>query len=234
MQLTRVVVLGATILTLVAACWLTGCGGKTELPAASIDAANPAETVESTSPAVTPTAAKRPAPKPVDPVVVLHTSLGDVQLQLFIEKAPQSVDNFLANYARRGFYNDTVFHHIEAGSMVIAGGYTADLQAKETRYPVLNEANNGLLNKRGAVALIREPSLPHSATSQFFINVADNPTLDYQSDETGEGWGYCVFGQVIAGMDVVDKIAQCDVGPQGDFSKVPREPVIIRSVEQIK
>ena len=234
MQWARVVLLSVAVIVLIVACWLTGCGGKAEVPAASIDAANPTAATAATSPAITPTAAKRPAPKPVDPVVILHTSAGDIQMQLFIEKAPQTIENFLANYVRRQFYSDTIFHHVESGSMIIGGGYTVDLQPKPTRYPVLSEAGNGLTNKRGAVAMIREPSLPHSATSQFYINVADNPALDFQSKESDEGWGYCVFGQVTSGMEVVDQIAKSQVGPQGDFEKVPLEAVVIRSIEQTR
>lgn len=235
MQVVRLVLLGLAAVALVTAICLTGCGGKTELPVASIEAGNAAASA-TTGPQVTPTTntIPKPAPKAVDPIVVIHTSLGDIHLQLSLEKAPQTVENFVANYVRRQFYNDTIFHHVEAGSMVIGGGYTADLSPKPTRYPILNEADNGLKNTRGAVAMIRDPSLPHSATSQFFINVGDNTGLDFQSNETNEGWGYCVFGKVTQGMEVVDAIAQAQVGPQGDFEKVPQTAVVIRSVEQIR
>jgi cyclophilin family peptidyl-prolyl cis-trans isomerase len=234
MQVVRIVLLGLAGLVLVAAIWLTGCG-KGEVPPASIAAGSGSSTTPAASPAVTPAATtKKPTPKAVDPIVIIHTSAGDIQVQLSLEKAPQTVENFLANYASRQFYEGTIFHHIEAGSMVIAGGYTADLSPKPTRYPVLNEANNGLANKRGTIAMIRDPSSPHSATSQFYFNVADNPGLDFQSDETNEGWGYCVFGQVVAGMDVVDRIAQAQVAPQGDFEKVPQTAVVIKSVEQLR
>ena len=198
---------------------------------------------------------KPPRPKPVDPVVVLHTSAGDIQVQLFREKAPQTVDNFLQNYALRQFYDGTIFHHIEAGSMIIGGGYTSDLTAKETRSPVFNESQNGLKNTRGMLAMIREPANAHSAKSQFFINLADNPALDCQPDherleyppsEEGQppsseqllareqAWGYCVFGQVIAGIDVVDRIAQAEVAADGDFARLPVQPITINSIEQLR
>jgi cyclophilin family peptidyl-prolyl cis-trans isomerase len=234
MQVVRLVLLGLAGLVLVAAIWLTGCG-KSDVPPASIDAGSGGSPAVATPTAASATAkAKKPAPKAVDPIVVIHTSAGDIQVQLSLEKAPQTIENFLANYVRRQFYEGTIFHHIEPGSMVIGGGYTPDLTPKPTRYPVLSEANNGLANKRGTLAMIRDPASPHSATSQFYINVADNPGLDFQSDETNEGWGYCVFGQVIAGMDVVDKIAEAQVAPQGDFEKVPQQAIVIQKVEQLR
>ena len=224
-------------LVVLAACWLTGCGGgaapeQTSQAAASTpgtDSADPALPVTATS------TRPRPAPpKPVDPIVLLHTSAGDIQIQLFIEKAPRTVDNFLRNYALRQFYDGTVFHHVEAGSMIIGGGYTEQLEPKETRAPVFNESQNALKNTRGMVAMIRDPDNTHSATSQFFINLADNPALDFESDESDAAWGYCVFGEVIAGMDVIDRIAQTSVTQQGDFASVPAEPIIITSIEQIR
>jgi peptidyl-prolyl cis-trans isomerase B (cyclophilin B) len=237
LQLPRLTLLTLNLLALAAAGLLPGCGGGTATePAASAAAATSGSDSAEPSIPVTETAAKpRPAPlKPVDPIVLVHTSAGDIQIQLFIEKAPQTVDNFLRNYALRQFYDGTVFHHVEAGSMLIGGGYDAGLQPKETRAPVFNESQNGLKNTRGMVAMIREPDNTHSATSQFFINLSDNPALDYESDETDAAWGYCVFGQVVAGMDVIDKIAQAEVSAQGDFAKAPVEPIVITSVEQLR
>ncbi len=239
MHLARLALLGFAILALVVACWLTGCGGAAD--DAALATSTPASATSGTDSAppavsVTPTSATpRPAPpKPVDPIVLLHTSAGDIQVQLFLEKAPRSVDNFLRNYAGRGFYDGTIFHHIEAGSMIIAGGYTEQLEPKETRAPVFNESQNGLKNTRGMVALIRDPDNTHSATSQFFINVADNPALDFESDESDATWGYCVFGEVIAGMDVVDKISQASVESRGDFAQVPATPIVITSIERVR
>lgn len=238
MHLFRLALLGLAIVSLIVACWLTGCGGgKGDSSAANnpASAAPNSDTAEPALPVTTTSARPRPAPpKPVDPIVLLRTSAGDIQLQLFIEKAPQSVDNFLRNYALRQFYDGTIFHHVEAGSMIIGGGYTADLAPKETRASIYNESQNGLKNTRGTVAMIRDPDNTHSATSQFFINVADNPALDFESDETDAAWGYCVFGEVIAGLDVIDKIAQTSVHEQGDFVRLPLAPVVIESVERIR
>jgi cyclophilin family peptidyl-prolyl cis-trans isomerase len=244
MQAARLLLLGLAVLALIAACWLTGCGSGTkgDIPAASVESALGSTNSATAATSVSTRPAKpRPAPpKPVDPVIVLHTSAGDIQLQLFREKAPQTVDNFLQNYALRQFYDGTIFHHVEAGSMIIGGGYSADLAAKETRSPIYNESQNGLKNKRGMVAMIRDPANTHSATSQFFINLADNPSLDFRGDQSSEDgiadedWGYCVFGQVIAGLDVVDQIAQAQVAAEGDFAKMPVQPITITSLEQVR
>ena len=238
MHFFRLALLGLAIVSLIVACWLTGCGGgKSDSPAASnpASAASGSDTAEPAVPVTTTSGRPRPAPpKPVDPIVLLRTSAGDIQLQLFVEKAPQSVDNFLRNYALRQFYDGTIFHHVETGSMIIGGGYTADLAPQETRASIYNESQNGLKNTRGTVAMIRDPENTHSATSQFFINLADNPDLDFESDETDAAWGYCVFGEVIAGLDVIDKIAQTSVHEQGDFARLPVTPVVIQSVERIR
>ncbi len=164
------------------------------------------------------------------PQVRLDTSLGPIILELADDKAPKTVDNFLA-YARDGFYNGTIFHRVIDGFMIQGGGFTADFQQKPTRAPVPNEADNGLKNLRGTIAMART-SDPQSATAQFFINVKDNPALDYRSS-TPQGWGYAVFGKVIDGMEAVDKIRQTPTGaggPGGRFSDVPTNPVIIHSV----
>ncbi|HHW77009.1 MAG TPA: peptidyl-prolyl cis-trans isomerase [Xanthomonadaceae bacterium] len=164
------------------------------------------------------------------PQVRLDTSFGPIILELADDKAPKTVDNFLA-YARDGFYNGTIFHRVIDGFMIQGGGFTADFQQKPTRAPVPNEADNGLKNLRGTIAMART-SDPQSATAQFFINVKDNPALDYRSS-TPQGWGYAVFGKVIDGMEAVDKIRQTPTGaggPGGRFSDVPINPVIIHSV----
>ena len=243
MQAVRLMLLGLAVLALIAVCWLTGCGGaKADLPQAEVATAigSATATTAATSVTVRPSKVRPPPPKPVDPVVVLHTSAGDIQIQLFREKAPQSVDNFLQNYALRQFYDGTIFHHVEAGAMIIGGGYTSNLAAKETRSPIFNESQNGLKNTRGMVAMIRDPANTHSATSQFFINLADNPSLDFRGEPSSddgipdEDWGYCVFGQVIAGLQVVDKIAQAQVVAEGDFARLPTPPITIASVEQLR
>lgn len=137
--------------------------------------------------------------------VRLDTSLGPIILELADDKAPKTVENFLA-YAREGFYNNTIFHRVIDGFMIQGGGFTVDFQQKPTRAPIKNEADNGLKNRRGAVAMARTNE-PQSATAQFFINVKDNPALDYRSPDP-QGWGYAVFGQVIGGMEIVDQIAR--------------------------
>lgn len=216
---------------------LAGCNRGENAPAASIEApevATTAETVTHTGPVVGPKV-ERPKPQ-VDlfPEVVIKTTLGAIRVRLNAEKAPVTVDNFLANYARRGFYNGTLVHYVDSGKMLIAGGFTADLQPKEARAPILNEANNKLSNKRGTIAMVRDAEYAQSATSQFFINLVDNADLDHVSTESGADYGYCVFGEVIEGMEVVDAIAKTPVHDQGDFVSTPVEPVVIESVEQVK
>ena len=162
--------------------------------------------------------------------VRLDTSLGPITLELADDKAPKTVENFLA-YAREGFYNGSIFHRVIDGFMIQGGGFTADFQQKPTRAPVKNEADNGLKNLRGTVAMART-SDPQSATAQFFINVKDNPALDYRAPDP-QGWGYAVFGQVVGSMEVVDKIRQTPTGaggPGNRFRDVPTMPVIIQSV----
>ena len=145
-------------------------------------------------------------------MVTLHTSMGDISLELDAEKAPKTVANFL-QYARDGFYDGTIFHRVINNFMIQGGGMTADMAQKQTRAPVDNEANNGLKNKTGTVAMARTND-PHSATAQFFINVSDNGFLDHTAP-TAQGWGYAVFGRVTAGMDVVEKIKAVATGNKG-------------------
>jgi len=160
-------------------------------------------------------------------MVTLHTSMGDITLELDAEKAPKTVANFL-QYARDGFYDDTIFHRVINNFMIQGGGMTADMAQKETRAPVDNEANNGLKNKTGTVAMARTND-PHSATAQFFINVSDNGFLDHTAP-TAQGWGYAVFGRVTAGMDVVEKIKAVATGNKGFHQDVPKEAVTIERV----
>ncbi len=160
-------------------------------------------------------------------MVTLHTSMGEITLELDAEKAPQTVESFL-QYARDGFYDGTVFHRVIDGFMIQGGGLTADLEQKSTRAPIGNEANNGLKNKSGTIAMARTND-PHSATAQFFINVADNKFLDH-SAPTPQGWGYTVFGHVTAGMDVVDRIRAVATGNRGYHQDVPRETITIERV----
>ena len=160
------------------------------------------------------------------PIVLLKTTKGDIKLELYPEKAPATVKNFLA-YASEGFYNGTVFHRVIDGFMIQGGGFTKDMQQKPTKAPVANEADNGLKNEKGTIAMART-SDPNSATAQFFINVADNSFLNFTS-KTPQGYGYCVFGKVIEGMDIVDSIKKVKTGSKGMFQDVPVEPVEIIS-----
>ena len=157
--------------------------------------------------------------------VRLATSAGDIVLQLDRAKAPKTVDNFLA-YVSAGHYDGTVFHRVIDNFMIQGGGMTADMSEKPTRAPVPIESQNGLLNARGTVAMARTMD-PNSATAQFFINLKDNEFLNYTS-ETPRGWGYAVFGKVVSGMDVVDKIRVVPTGNKGPHQNVPLEPVVIR------
>jgi cyclophilin family peptidyl-prolyl cis-trans isomerase len=214
-----------------------GCGKSQAALTASQAVETSAASQPATTTAITPASTPRVAPapvKPIDPQVVLHTTAGDITLRLFAEKAPRSVDNFLRNYAERGFYDQTIFHHVEPGVMLIGGGYTADFQPKPTRAAIYNESSNGLSNCRGTVAMVHDPESPHSATSQFFINLADNPDLDFKKGENDDVPGYAVFGEVVTGMDVVDRIAQQPTASQGDFSSVPSPVVLTRSSERVQ
>ncbi len=186
-----------------------------------------AQTPATPAPAAEPAPAQAAAPAPR---VALHTNLGDIVIELDPVKAPASSENFLA-YVKDGFYNGTVFHRVIDNFMAQGGGYTADLQPKPTRAPIQNEANNGLSNLRGTLAMARTGE-PHSANSQFFINLVDNPRLDYVSSENGMTWGYAVFGKVVEGMGVVDKIRAIPTGGQGPFhSDVPTQPIVIERAE---
>jgi peptidyl-prolyl cis-trans isomerase A (cyclophilin A) len=167
--------------------------------------------------------------KAAPPRVLLATSLGDITVQLDPEKAPKTVANFL-DYVKSGHYDGTVFHRVMDGFMIQGGGFTADMAQKPTRAPIPLEAKNGLKNERGTVAMART-AVADSATSQFFINVVDNPRLDYPSPD---GNGYAVFGRVVAGMDVVDKIRKVETGNKGGHQNVPVTPVAIRSATIVK
>ncbi|WP_028117510.1 peptidylprolyl isomerase [Ferrimonas senticii] len=160
-------------------------------------------------------------------MVTLHTNHGDIKLQLHADKAPITVENFL-KYANDGFYNGTIFHRVIDGFMVQGGGFDAAMSQKSCGAGIQNEANNGLSNKVGTIAMARTPD-PHSATAQFFINVNDNTFLDFKN-ESMQGFGYCVFGEVVEGMDVVNKIKKVSTGNHGMHQDVPLEAVVIESV----
>src|SRR6266700_2924082 len=162
-------------------------------------------------------------------MVILHTNHGAITIELDAERAPKSVANFL-EYVRSGHFDNTLFHRVIDGFMIQGGGFTPDFKQKPTRAPIENEANNGLKNKRYSVAMART-SNPHSATAQFFINVADNAFLDHRSPDAN-GWGYCVFGRVVAGTDVVDHIKGVPTASRGSHQNVPTEDVVIERAEE--
>jgi peptidyl-prolyl cis-trans isomerase B (cyclophilin B) len=167
------------------------------------------------------------APSPAarsQPLIELQTSLGEITLELFPDKAPKTVANFL-QYVKDGFYDGTIFHRVMNGFMIQGGGFDARLVQKPTREPVPNEADNGLSNDAYSIAMART-SDPHSATAQFFINVTDNRPLNH-TGKTPQGWGYAVFGKVITGKEVVDKIKEVPTTTQGPFENVPTQPVTI-------
>lgn len=189
----------------------TGCGAK-----------EPGKQTVSTQPA---------AGQPANPKVLIETSKGNITIELFAGNAPVSTENFL-KHVKAGYYNGTIFHRVIPGFMIQGGGMLPDMTEKVRGEPIRNEANNGLKNLRGTLAMARTGE-PHSATSQFFINVADNYALNHRG-ESFEGWGYAVFGQVISGMEVVDSIVAVPRGRVGPHDDVPLEPVVMKKVTVIK
>jgi len=166
------------------------------------------------------------------PRVLVETSLGNFEVLLDAEKAPKTVANFLG-YVNSGFYDGTIFHRVMDGFMIQGGGFTAEYERKTTNPPVINEADNGLKNRRGTIAMARTMD-PHSGTAQFFINVTDNDNLDYTS-KSPRGWGYAVFGNVVKGMNTVDKIRKVRTGPGGVFPQnAPLEMVVIKRISVVQ
>jgi peptidyl-prolyl cis-trans isomerase A (cyclophilin A) len=161
-----------------------------------------------------------------NPQLEMKTSQGTVTIELYQDKAPKTVENFL-QYAKDGFFNGTIFHRVIPGFMIQGGGFTPELKQKETRAPIQNEAKNGLKNETGTLAMARTGD-PHSASAQFFINLKDNSFLDYPSRD---GWGYAVFGKVVQGFEIVQKIATVPTGNAGPHQNVPTTPVVIESVK---
>ena len=248
----RLRVLPLLALTAILAFWVA-CGSDTPPEEAAVP--EPAETAKveeppaaeppaeepEPEPAPAPAPAPKVAPKPKAPslpIVALETSKGTIKLELYPEKAPKTVENFLA-YVDSGFYTGTVFHRVIPGFMIQGGGMTAGLEKKATRDPITNEAQNGLQNDRGTIAMART-FMPHSATAQFFINHKDNAMLN---NSPQNGWGYAVFGKVIEGMDVVDAIAAvptttktapaADGEPAMPMSDVPGETILIKSAKRV-
>ncbi len=167
-----------------------------------------------------------------NPTVVLRTSLGNIKLRLAAEKAPRTVDNFFAQ-VEAGFYDQTIFHQVEPGYCIVAGGYGPGPVERKARYTIANEAAGGLSNRRGTVAMARAPDATDSATGQFFINVADNPHLDHRGNSV-QDCGYCVFGEVIEGMDVVDRIAESPTHSLGNFPQLPVNTVMLEAATKTR
>jgi cyclophilin family peptidyl-prolyl cis-trans isomerase len=169
--------------------------------------------------------------QPANPKVVIKTSRGDITLELFADKAPRTVANFLA-YVDAKFYDGTIFHRVIKGFMIQGGGLTADFTEKPTRAAIRNEATNRVKNLRGTIAMARLPE-PHTATAQFFINHVNNPKLDHKNTSV-DGFGYCVFGKVLSGIDVVDAIANVPTGTIKDYEDAPRQSVTILSIRRAR
>ena len=165
-----------------------------------------------------------------NPVVKMSTSLGDIDIEMLPEDAPITVENFLA-YVDAGHFDGLVFHRVIPNFVIQGGGFTPDMQQRDTRAPIKNEADNGLKNLRGTLSMART-NVVDSATSQFFVNLVDNAFLDH-SAKTDQGWGYAVFARVIDGMDVVDEIAAVKTGNVGPYGDVPVEPVVIEKAERV-
>jgi len=166
-----------------------------------------------------------------NPQIILETSSGKIILELYPDRAPETVKNFIA-YIDSEFYNDTVFHRVIPNFMIQGGGLTAEMKSKATQMPIKNEADNGLKNDRGTIAMARTAD-PDSATAQFFINIANNEFLNHKSKDS-RGWGYAVFGRVLEGMDVVDAVAGMKTGTRGAYRDVPVQPVVIRKAQRLK
>jgi peptidyl-prolyl cis-trans isomerase B (cyclophilin B) len=176
-------------------------------------------------------AAVTPAVAGDNPKVLIETTNGNIVLELYADKAPETVKNFLT-YVDDGFYNGTIFHRVIPNFMIQGGGFTADMKQKRTRPPIKNEADNGLKNDRGTIAMARTQD-PNSATAQFFINSADNDFLNH-TGKTPQGWGYAVFGRVVEGMEVVDAISAVKTGNMGMHQDVPKTAVVISKAARLQ
>lgn len=234
------------VCTLLAFLTATGCGEKGEvLPEAKIQVEEDGGQAEGGQARMSPielTADEASPDSPaatVLPEVIVHTSQGDIRIRLFAEDAPQTVDNFLTNYVDRGIYHDTLIHFVEKDYMMIAGGYTSAYEKIPARAPVIYEGENGLSNRRGTIAVHRHPDFIHSGTSEFFFNLVDNEFLDHkesaatEADSDGEP-GYCVFGEIVEGIEVFDKIGTVEVVDREGFPKTPSAPVVVTAIERIR
>ena len=210
----------------------TSDSGDTQRGSAAIAVELQADEANTDSPAVTE--------ENLYPEVLIVTSLGDIRVRLNAKDAPKTVRNFLVDYVDREFYDQTLVHYVDSGFMMAAGGYDADFQEKQSRIPIRYEGQGEVKNLRGTIAMVRHAEYIHSASSQFFINLADNPSLDYQQvvdDEQEQRdpvtYGYCVFGEVIEGLNVVDRIGATPVTDKADFPRTPTTPVVIRTIRRL-
>jgi cyclophilin family peptidyl-prolyl cis-trans isomerase/predicted small lipoprotein YifL len=213
---------------------LAGCqkSGDSTQPAAAVNGPG-SEKPDAHVPATAEAAAPKSDHDSHHPIYEFETSQGKFTVRLDAEKAPQTVENF-HNYVARGHYDLTIFHQVlKDPQVVIGGGYTADLNEKPSFTPILNEAHNGLKNRRGTIGMARRPNDEDSATCQFFFNIADNDGLNHKA-RTPADYGYCVFGEVTDGMDVLDRIAQAPVHDFKNFANLPVETIVIKTVRQIK
>ena len=227
---------------------LSGCGDKGgTLPDAKIEVEENVGQVENSPGRMEPielTADEAGAVSPAKvaaPEVIVHTSQGDIRIKLFSEEAPQTVSNFLENYVDRGLYRDTLVHYVEKDYMMIAGGYTSGFEKIPARAPVVYEGHNGLRNQRGTIAVNRHPDYIHSGTSEFFFNLADNQFLDdgdtttlTESGDSSPVPGYCVFGEIVEGIEVMEKIGAVSVTDREGFPQSPTDPVTVISVERVR
>ena len=224
---------GLTVAAMIAA---GGCGSKATTDADASTAAIKGDSAKQEVP--TATDAKGPRSDPLHPVVVVETSLGSLTVTLNAERAPITVRNFLS-YVNRGQYDNTIFHQVTEGYVVIGGGYTPELKEKPADLVSANEAYNNLKNRRGTIAMARSPDVINSARSQFFFNVADNANLDFK-DRTPDGYGYCVFGEVTEGVETLDRIAAVKVEDRANsptapkFERIPVQTVLIKSIHQVR
>ncbi|HWB01095.1 MAG TPA: peptidylprolyl isomerase [Pirellulales bacterium] len=212
------------------AIFVLGCTKAPTTTADSNDAA-PATSVGSTTEVAIPRLAAN-VPEEKQPIVELRTSLGSIKLKLDAEHAPETVHNFMS-YVASGHYNGTIFHQVEQGYAVLGGSFTPELSERPGRYAIRNEAANGLKNRRGTIAMARQLDAIDSATCQFVINLGDNSSLDHQGD-TPETFGFCVFGEVIEGMDVLDQIAAVPVKNTDAFNALPVQAVVIESASRLR
>ncbi|MGC3969972.1 MAG: peptidylprolyl isomerase [Pirellulales bacterium] len=227
--------IGSKVALVVALACLSGCSkespSETAAGGTSAGGVTSATTQTSAGSAASATA-RAPLPQLPDPIITMHTNLGDVLIRLNQKAAPRTVSNFV-DYVLTKHYDGTIIHQIDAGYVLLGGSYTDKLVQKPVRYPIPNESNNGLKNLRGTISMARNAGEPNSATSQFFLNLADNPKLDRRSDKPDEA-GYCVFGEVIQGLDVLDKIAQVRTASVSGFDKLPVQTVLVQSVSVVR